>query len=37
MSNVSKEIKNNLNQYIRLHLRSSFVMSEGVEGSVHLH
>ena len=25
---VSKEIKNNLNLYIRLHLRSMFVMSE---------
>ena len=28
MSEVPKEIKNNLNQYIRLHLRSLFVMSE---------
>ena len=26
MSKVSKEIKNNSNQYIRLHLRSLFVM-----------
>ena len=28
MLKVLKEIKNNLNQYIRLHLRSLFVMSE---------
>ena len=28
MSKVSKEIKNNSNQFIRLHLKSLFVMSD---------